>query len=115
MGKLNAGDLDQRVTIVTSAVQFSDGQGGYVAAGPDLENGVWAKVRTLRAAEKLALGQQLASEAIQVTVRAAPGINRTTQQRVLWQKVTYAVQAVETDSRKEYVILTCFSSGTSGT
>jgi SPP1 family predicted phage head-tail adaptor len=111
MGKLNAGDLDQRVTIVTSAVQLSDGQGGYVAAGPDLESIVWAKVRTLRAAEKLALGQQLASEAIQVTVRAAPNINRTTQQRVLWQEVTYAVQAVETDSRKEYVILTCFSSG----
>lgn len=111
MGKLNAGDLDQRVTIITSAVQLSDGQGGFVAAGPDLESIVWAKVRTLRTAEKLALGQTLATEAIQVTLRVAPDVNRTTQQRVQWREVTYAVQAVEVDTREEYVILTCFSSG----
>jgi SPP1 family predicted phage head-tail adaptor len=111
MGKLAAGDLDQRVTILTSAVTISDGQGGGEPAGPDLENIVWAKVRTLRAAEKLALGQKLASVMIQVTVRAAPNINRTTQQRVVSQEVTYDVQAVETDTRREFVILTCFSSG----
>jgi SPP1 family predicted phage head-tail adaptor len=112
MGKLNAGDLNQRVTILTSAVAISDGQGGYVPAGSDLESIVWAKVRTLRAAEKLALGQELASVVIQVTVRAAPDVSRSTQQRVLWQEVAYAVQAVEADDRNEYVILTCFSSGT---
>lgn len=111
MGKLNAGDLDQRVTIITSAVQLSDGQGGFVAAGPDLESIVWAKVRTLRAAEKLALGQTLATEAIQIALRLAPNVSRTTKQRVLWRETSYAVQAVEVDSRNEYVTLTCFSSG----
>jgi SPP1 family predicted phage head-tail adaptor len=109
MGKLNAGDLTERVTILTSAVALSDGRGGYVAAGDDLAGQFWAKVRTLRAAEKLALGQTLASDAIQVTVRTAPNVNRTTQQRVVWKEITYAVQAVEANA--EYVVLTCFNSG----
>lgn len=111
MGKLNAGDLTERIRLLTPGAAQPDGRGGYLAAGLGVAADFWAKVRTLRATEKLALGQTLSSDAIQVVLRHDPGQVHTPRQRVSWQGATYAVQAVETDARNEYDTLTCFNSG----
>lgn len=111
MGKLNAGDLTERIRLLTPGAAMSDGRGGHLAGGGDVTADYWAKVRTLRAAEKLALGQTLSSDAIQVVLRKEPARVHTAQQRVEWRGATYAVQAVEPDTRNEYDTLICFNSG----
>lgn len=111
MGKLNSGDLNQRISLRTGGPSASDGRGGYRPTSPEQTREAWAAVRTLRAAEKLALGQTLAADVVQITLRREPAADAPTPQRVGWRGATYAVQAVEMDSRNEYVLLTCYNSG----
>ena len=110
MGQLNAGDLNQRVRLLRAQAE-PDGRGGSRPNGPDLVREAWAAVRTLRAAEKLALGQTLVADVVQVTLRREPAADAPAPQRVGWRGATYAVQVVEVDSRNEYVLLTCYNSG----
>lgn len=111
MGRIAAGSLNQRITLLTPGVAVSDGRGGYKAAGPDLSTLLWARVRPLRVGEKLALGQVANSEAYEITIRRTPSVARTAKQRVLWKGVTLSVQGVVPDEFNEYYLLTCFSSG----
>lgn len=111
MGRIAAGSLNQRITLLTPSLAVSDGRGGYKPAGPDLQAAMWARVRPLRVSEKLALGQVANSEAYEITIRRTPSVARTAKQRVLWNEVTLNVQGTTPDEFNEYYLLTCFSSG----
>lgn len=108
MGRLNAGQLQERVTLLTTAGATPDGRGGYLPSGPDAKATVWARVRPLRMEEKLRLGQVVNSEAYEVTIRT---LASTAKQRVLWKGKSLNVQAVTEDENREFELLTCFNGG----
>lgn len=108
MGKLNAGDLNQRIALLTDTAGPSDGQGGRLP-GAASEQELWARVRPLRIAEKVALGQTLATEAYEITIRHLPLV--APAQRVRWQNKTLQVQGVTPDEQSEFLLLTCLTSG----
>lgn len=108
MGRLNAGQLSQRVTLLTPGAKAGDGRGGFTP-GTDTEKEVWARVRTLRGGEKLALGQVLNTDAVEVTVRNGPLLSPA--QRLRWKAATYNVLSVTPDEYNEYTLLTCVSDG----
>lgn len=109
MGRINAGSLRERVTLLTTASATPDGRGGYTPSGPDVETTVWARVRPLSTFEKLKLGQVVNAAAYEVTIRRLA--SAAAKQRVLWQGQTLNVQAVVADEDREYQRLTCFNGG----
>lgn len=110
MGKLNSGDLNQRITLLTPGPPVSDGRGGQrPSALPDAETKLWAKVRPLSGRELLELGQTTNPAAYEITLRKHSGV--AVGQKVRWRADTYNVQRLVTDTTNEYHILTCFSSG----
>lgn len=109
MGRLNAGSLNQRITLLTSSAPASDGRGGSVSSGPDTSLELSARVRTLSAREKLSLGQVLNEQVYEVTLRNRTGVSA--KQRVLWKGQTLNVQAVTPDENNEYLLLTCINGG----
>lgn len=111
MGRLNAGQLQERVALLTTAAAAKDGRGGYVPTGPATEKLLHARVRPLRGTEQLALGQILNSIAYEITIRSYKGFERTAKQRVRWKAETLDVQVVVYDENREYVVLTCFNRG----
>ena len=108
MGRLNAGQLRERVTLLTTGPNVSDGRGGWLP-GPETSADLWARVRPLRGAEKLALGQVLNDDSYEITVRQAAGISA--KQRLTWNGRTLNVQAVTLDENREYYLLTCTDGG----
>lgn len=109
MGRLNASQLKERVTLHTSSGTTPDGRGGFTPAGPDTTQEVYARVRPLRQAEKVALGQELNSEVYEITIRRLAGTSA--KQRVRWNGKTLNVQAVAPDEWGEYLLLTCIEGG----
>jgi SPP1 family predicted phage head-tail adaptor len=112
MGRIHAGELTQRVTLITPGVPVEDeGLGGYTP-GPPVEATYWAKVEPISGGELLTLGQVANYAAYRITLRDQPTISRTAKQRVRWKGETLNVQRVVNDlQQNEYVILTCFNSG----
>lgn len=109
MGRIAAGQLRERVTLLTTAGAASDGRGGYTPSGPDVSTTVWARVRPLSAREKLQLGQVVNSAAYEITIRKLDAA--AAKKRVLWKGETLNVQAVVADEDREYQRLTCFNGG----
>lgn len=112
MGKIDAGRLRERVTLLTPSVlpPISDGRGGFRPGGPDTEQTVWARVHPLRADEKLRLGQVVNANSYEITVRRVEGL-ASGKQRIKWQGQDLNVQAVTQDESREYQLLTCINSG----
>jgi SPP1 family predicted phage head-tail adaptor len=108
MGRIAAGELRERIALLTDAPGPSNGRGGFLP-GTTTERSLWARVRPLRTGEKLALGQTLNTEAYEITIRHLPAIAPT--QRVRWKGKSFNVQGVTPDERQEYLLLTCFTSG----
>jgi SPP1 family predicted phage head-tail adaptor len=109
MGKLNSGQLQERVVLLTAGASVSDGRGGFLPSAPDTETTVWARVRPLSTSEKLQLGQVLNANAYEVTIRKINAVSA--KQRVLWKGQTLNVQAVTEDENREFQLLICLNSG----
>jgi SPP1 family predicted phage head-tail adaptor len=111
MGKLNSGDLSERVTLLTPSTSEPDGRGGYLSAGPDAETSLWASVREISGKELLQYGQTLNNRGIEVTLRKDAKPTPTTGQWLTWNGESFNIHRVVADSRKEFTTLTCFNSG----
>ena len=109
MGKLGAGDLSDRVTLLTAGPSASDGRGGNVASGVETEVSVWAHVRALSGRELLTMGQTNNPAAYEVTTRFRQGVG--VGQRLRWQGAAYNIQRAVADPRHEFLTLTCFNGG----
>jgi len=109
MGRLNSGDLDQRITLLTPGKAVSDGRGGQKpSTQADTETKLWAKVRPLSGRELLELGQTNNPTAYEITIRHHPV---AVGQKVRWKADTFNIQRVQSDTSNEFHKLTCFSSG----
>ena len=112
MGRIAAGELTQRITLITPGPPVLETERGGSRPGPVVEQSFWAKVEPLSGGELLSLGQVANYSAWRITLRSQPFIERTAKQRVRWNGETLNVQRVVNDyQQKEYVILTCFNSG----
>ena len=108
MGALNAGQLRERIGLHTAGALVSDGRGGWLE-GPEGSADAWARVRPLRSAEKLALGQVLNANVYEVTIRQTAGVSA--KKRLTWNGRTLNVQAVTADEYGEFLLLTCIDGG----
>ena len=108
MGAVNAGQLRERVTLLSAGAPVSDGRGGWLD-GPESSAVLWARVRPLRSTEKLALGQVLNADVYEITIRQTAGISA--KQRLHWNGRSLNVQAVTADEHREYYLLTCVHGG----
>jgi len=109
MGRLAAGQLRERITLLTTSTALPDGRGGFVPSGPDTSQTVWARVRPLSTSEKLRLGQVADAEGYEITIRRLA--SATAKQRVVWNTKTLNVQGVRADEDREYQLLTCINGG----
>lgn len=109
MGRLPAGQLKERVVLLTPGPTQEDEQGGRTAIGPPTQTPVWARVRPLKATEKVTLEQTVQQEAYEITIRRHPAA--CANQRVTWNGKELNVQAVAADEDREYQLLTCFRHG----
>lgn len=110
MGRVQAGQLRERIVLLTTAgPALPDGRGGFHPGGADVEQGLWARVRPLNTGEKLRLGQTVDSNAYEITLRKRADIGA--KQRIRWQGQTLNVQGVVPDETNEYLLLTCINGG----
>lgn len=110
MGRINAGQLQERVTLLTTAASVADSDGyGFLPGGPDTEQQLWARVRPLRTDEKLRLGQIANAEAYEITIRMLKGVSA--KQRIRWKGQDMNITGVTPDENREYLLLTCLNSG----
>ena len=108
MGRLNAGQLNQRITLRTPGPAVGDGRGGWLD-GPETSVEVYARVRPIRGAEALALGQTLNSALYEVTIRYRA--QASTKQRIVWKGISLNVRALAADEYNEFHVLTCSDGG----
>jgi SPP1 family predicted phage head-tail adaptor len=80
MAALNAGDLDQRVTIQTEA-RTSDGGGGYAVTWADGPT-VWAKLTPASGREQLQAEKLESSTIYRVEIRRGPALKSA--DRIIW-------------------------------
>lgn len=111
MGRINSGDLNQRVVVLVPGLPTKDPNGYGYQPGIDTEYNRHAQVRTLRTAEKLQYGQEAASAGYEVILRRRPDLVVTAACRIRWKGRELAVQGVTPDEFNEYDLLTCFASG----
>jgi head-tail adaptor len=109
MGRINAGQLNQRIRLLTDAPAVVDGQGGYLPGGQPAELPLFARVRPLRGSEALRLGQELNGMLYEVTIRTRTGV--TPKSRLMWGVASLVVQQVLPDEQREYLTLICLDSG----
>lgn len=109
MGRINAGSLRERVTLLTPGTTAPDGRGGVVMTGPATQTTVYARVRPLSSTEKLQLGQTVNTQAYEITIRRTN--TATAKQRLTWKGKSLNVQAVAPDEAREYEVLTCYEDG----
>lgn len=109
MGRLAAGQLRERVTLLAPGPAVAENGGYGFQAGPETPVDLWARVRPLRGGERLNLGLLANDAAFEITLRNRPGVSAKC--RVKWKGVTYNVQAFSADENREYLLLTCFTSG----
>jgi SPP1 family predicted phage head-tail adaptor len=109
MGRLNAGQLNQRIVLLTPGAAVKDAGGYGFIPGAATETPIWARVRPLSGRETLSLGQVLNAALYEVTIRYRP--DARANQRLTWQGKTLNVQAVAPDEHNEYQLLTCTDGG----
>lgn len=109
MGRIASGQLQERVTLLTPGPSIPEGNGYGNRPGPETATPLWARVRPLRGSERLNLGLVANEAAFEVTLRRRAGVSAKC--RVTWQGVTYNVQAISAGESREYLLLTCFTSG----
>ena len=110
MGRINAGQLKERITFIIPSVGPGDGRGGNLP-GPYTQTTVYARVRPLSGSEKLRLGQVVNDESYEITIRRLS--TASPKQRVMWKGRTLNVLAVVPDEDSEYQVLTCTNGGES--
>lgn len=108
MGRVNAGQLQERITLCMPGVIIPDGQGGDTE-GPETRVPLWARVRPLGGREKVANGQTLDAESYEVTIRRRQAVSA--KQHIEWEEKRLNVLAVVPDEDKEYLKLTCAYGG----
>lgn len=109
MGRINAGQLNHRISLITDGAGVEDGQGGFLPGGEGSESQLWARVRPLRGTEALRLGQQLNGMVYEVTIRFRSDVSGSN--RLTWQGKTLNVQQVLPDENKEFLTLYALDSG----
>jgi len=111
MGRLAAGSLSETITLTLPGPTIPDGRGGQkVGPIPGLSYIRAARVRVLRAAEKVRYGLALNVQAWELTTRAthpleADPFTSAHRGRVRWKAEEGAVQSVEPDERREYLTI----------
>lgn len=109
MGRLNAGDLTERISLTNPTAAVSDGRGGQLPGAPATPVEAYAQKRELSGAEVLRLGQTLGASIVEFTIRYREDVSTTTL--VTWQGRSYGIRQVVHDSRKEFSALTCVDNG----
>ena len=109
MGRINAGQLTERITLFAPAASVADGAGGWLPAGAETGQSLWARMRPLRQAEKLRYGLLATTTAYEATIRRLDSL--TASQRLEHAQRSYAIQAIVPDEAREYLLLTCYDSG----
>ncbi len=108
MGRLNAGQLNQRVALTWDGPAVSDGEGGSYP-GEETSLTVWARVETLTTREVLENGQVLNGQILRVTIR--PIESQPMPDRVRWKDKTLNPTGMVPDEYHEYRILNCTDAG----
>lgn len=106
---LNAGDLRERIVLVTTAGPPVATGRGYKPGGADIEQKLWARVRPLGIKELLLNGQTVNAETYEITVRTLHPA--TAKQRVRWQGKTLNIHGMRPAENREYQLLTCYNGG----
>lgn len=111
MGRLNAGDLTERVRLILPGPSVPDGRGGQKPGGVEgATHERAAAVRVLRAAERTRNGLPITSQAWEVTVRAQHPLAQdpflqAAKGQLEWNNETAAILSVEPDPRREFFTL----------
>ena len=108
---LNAGDLDQRITVQTRAA----GVDAHGQASTDWSTAFecWAKAEPLRGREFFAAGQAQSQVDVRFKIRRRTGVVPT--MRVLWRGVPHdIVSVIEPNGAKEALELMCMTGGRDG-
>lgn len=102
---LNAGELDQRITVQTPASTV-DALGQRTETWTDVAT-LWAQAQPLRGREFFAAGQVQSEAAVRFRIRYRTGIDGT--MRVLWRGVPHAIVAepMDVDGGKHTLELMC--------
>jgi SPP1 family predicted phage head-tail adaptor len=105
---VQAGDLDQRVTL-QHRITAPDGGGGYETSWSDIGT-IWAKVVPLGAVETLTAQQSESRVSYQIWVRWRPDLGA--DMRLIWRGKTFDIIGVaDAGPRVETVRLDCASGG----
>ena len=107
MGRIQAGRLDQRITLLLPGAITPDGHGGDTE-GPETLVPLWARVRPMGGREKVANGQTLDAESYDITIRRRPVSPKS---HVAWKGKRLNVLAVVPDEDNEYLKLSCVYGG----
>ena len=109
---MSAGQLRERITLLTDFPAEPDGQGGFLpAASGAVETVVWGKVEALRGTAQLALGAVATGQVFTVTIRTNGPLTPYPNQRLRWKARSLSVQLVQPTQARDYWLLTCFDNG----
>ena len=102
---LNAGELDQRITVQSPSATV-DALGQRVEAWANVAT-LWAKATPLRGREFFAAGAMQSEAVVRFTIRWRSGIDGT--MRVLWRGVPHAIVAepMDVDGGKHTLEMMC--------
>ena len=106
---LNAGDLRERIVLITTAGPPVATGRGYKPGGADIEQTLWARVKPLGVKEQLLNGQTVNAETFEITVRSLHPA--TGKQRIRWRDKTLNVLGMRPAETKDFQLLTCINGG----
>ncbi|SDY97622.1 phage head closure protein [Hymenobacter psychrophilus] len=112
MGRVAAGNLTERLSLLNPSAPVPDGRGGFLPGVATSPLVVRASVRQLSGLEVLRLGQVLGTSVVEFTIRYTDAVNTTTKLR--WSGRSYGVRQVVHDPRREFTVLTAVDNGTVG-
>ncbi len=105
MGAVNAGDLDQSVTLQSRSV-VTDATGQDTITWVDVAT-VKAQCQAVRGREFFAAAQVQQEQTVKVRIRYRAGVTQT--MRLVWQSVNYDITGVVPVGRKEMLELMCLA------
>lgn len=109
---MGAGQLRERITVLTPAPGIDDGQGGLKPSlQPDTETAIYARVQALKGTSQLALGAVAGSQLYTITIRANGPATIAVNTRLRWREVTMTVNSVAPGERRDLLTLTCTDNG----
>lgn len=109
MGRVNAGTLRERITLLTPPAKVSDGGGGWVASGAEPTREVFAEVLPGRGSQRLR--DAGIESAMSYEVRVRQHANPTTAERLIWNGLTLKIAAVALDPAREFWTITAYDAG----